>query len=169
MPTGNFSYRWIIWVTDLCFLDFVVATVCGNCSSGAGEILRASGNTSLSSPYWYLLATMRRVVNYHSSWFGQHQVESLMHLNLLSAVVLCFTMRRVVNYHSSWFGQHQVESLMHLVFRVWCKDERLLSVLGFDPEVPLGLLCCLPVCGSGFPGYSAGRGIDPAGGAPGGR
>ncbi|KZV17659.1 hypothetical protein F511_25394 [Dorcoceras hygrometricum] len=45
----------------------------------------------------------------------------------------------------------------------------LLSVLGFDPEVPLGLLCCLPICGSGFPGYSAGRGFDPAGGAPGGR
>ncbi|KZV18220.1 WAS/WASL-interacting protein family member 1-like [Dorcoceras hygrometricum] len=57
-------------------------------------------------------------------------------------------MRRVVNYHSSWVGQQQVELLMHLV--------------------PLGLLCCLPVCGSGFPGYSAGRGFDQAGGAPGG-
>ncbi|KZV17140.1 TMV resistance protein N-like [Dorcoceras hygrometricum] len=67
-------------VPDLCFLDFVVATMCGNCSSGAGEILRASGNTALSSPCWYLLATMRRVVNYHGSWFGQLQVELLMHL-----------------------------------------------------------------------------------------
>ncbi|KZV44367.1 hypothetical protein F511_40070 [Dorcoceras hygrometricum] len=43
-------------------------------------IWRASGNTALSSPCWYLLATMRRVVNYHSSWFGQQQVELLMHL-----------------------------------------------------------------------------------------
>ncbi|KZV40684.1 hypothetical protein F511_33417 [Dorcoceras hygrometricum] len=43
-------------------------------------ILRASGNTALSSPCWYLLAIMRRVVNYHSSWFGQQQVELLMHL-----------------------------------------------------------------------------------------
>ncbi|KZV52376.1 hypothetical protein F511_32599 [Dorcoceras hygrometricum] len=32
---------------------------------------RASGNTALSSPYWDLLAPMRRVVNYHSSWVGQ--------------------------------------------------------------------------------------------------
>ncbi|KZV24743.1 hypothetical protein F511_34189 [Dorcoceras hygrometricum] len=44
------------------------------------QILRASGNTALSSPCWYLLATMHRVVNYHSSWFGQQQVELLMHL-----------------------------------------------------------------------------------------
>ncbi|KZV29938.1 hypothetical protein F511_22829 [Dorcoceras hygrometricum] len=31
-----------------------------------------------------------------------------------------------------------------------------------------GCCVCLPVCCSGFPGYSAGRGFDPAGGAPGG-
>ncbi|KZV47015.1 putative protein phosphatase 2C 73 [Dorcoceras hygrometricum] len=36
---------------------------------------RASGNTALSSPCWDLLATMRRVVNYHSSWARQQQVE----------------------------------------------------------------------------------------------
>ncbi|KZV17680.1 hypothetical protein F511_18138 [Dorcoceras hygrometricum] len=54
--------------------------VCGNCSSEAGEILRASGNTTLSSPCWYLLDIMPRVVNYHSSWCGQQQVELLMHL-----------------------------------------------------------------------------------------
>ncbi|KZV38137.1 OSBP(oxysterol binding protein)-related protein 1D isoform 1 [Dorcoceras hygrometricum] len=36
---------------------------------------RASGNTALSSPCWVLLATMRRVVNYHSSWARQQQVE----------------------------------------------------------------------------------------------
>ncbi|KZV46575.1 chloroplast-targeted copper chaperone [Dorcoceras hygrometricum] len=36
---------------------------------------RTSGNTTLSSPCWDLLATMRRVVNYHSSWARQQQVE----------------------------------------------------------------------------------------------
>ncbi|KZV23246.1 L-type lectin-domain containing receptor kinase IX.1-like [Dorcoceras hygrometricum] len=36
---------------------------------------RTSGSTALSSPYWDLLATMRRVVNYHSSWARQQQVE----------------------------------------------------------------------------------------------
>ncbi|KZV18150.1 hypothetical protein F511_28967 [Dorcoceras hygrometricum] len=36
---------------------------------------RASGNTALSSPCWDFLATMRRVVNYHSSWARQRQVE----------------------------------------------------------------------------------------------
>ncbi|KZV40429.1 F-box/kelch-repeat protein [Dorcoceras hygrometricum] len=34
---------------------------------------RASGNTS--SPCWDLLAAMHRVVNYHSSWARQRQVE----------------------------------------------------------------------------------------------
>ncbi|KZV41810.1 hypothetical protein F511_31673 [Dorcoceras hygrometricum] len=36
---------------------------------------KASGNTALSSPCWDLLATMHRVVNYHSSWARQRQVE----------------------------------------------------------------------------------------------
>ncbi|KZV17280.1 hypothetical protein F511_27532 [Dorcoceras hygrometricum] len=36
---------------------------------------RASGDTALSSPCWDLLALMRRVVNYHSSWDEQRQVE----------------------------------------------------------------------------------------------
>ncbi|KZV29026.1 hypothetical protein F511_05874 [Dorcoceras hygrometricum] len=44
----------------------------------------------------------------------------------------------------------------------------LLSVLGFNPEVLWGCCVCLPVCCSVFPGYSAGRGFDPAGGVPGG-
>ncbi|KZV25035.1 hypothetical protein F511_27959 [Dorcoceras hygrometricum] len=35
--------------------------------------VRASGNTAFSSPCWE--ATMRRVVNYHSSWARQQQVE----------------------------------------------------------------------------------------------
>ncbi|KZV40147.1 hypothetical protein F511_39245 [Dorcoceras hygrometricum] len=37
--------------------------------------VRASGNTALSSSLLGLLATMRRVVNYHSSWTRQRQVE----------------------------------------------------------------------------------------------
>ncbi|KZV56268.1 hypothetical protein F511_20052 [Dorcoceras hygrometricum] len=57
-------------------------------------------------------------------------------------------------------GERQYHTLISLL---------LLSVLRFDPVVPLGLLCCLPVCGSGFSGFSAGRGFDPAGAAPGGR
>ncbi|KZV16900.1 hypothetical protein F511_35310 [Dorcoceras hygrometricum] len=40
------------------------------------EDTRASGNTALSSPCWDLLATMRRVVNYHSSWVGSHHAPS---------------------------------------------------------------------------------------------
>ncbi|KZV46740.1 cell division control protein 2 [Dorcoceras hygrometricum] len=139
---------------------------------------------------------MRRVVNYHSSWARQQQVESFDASALYCIVSPCWdllaTMLRVVNYHSSWVGQRQVELFDASGIRVWCKYERviiiflytnqwppfiadsvelfqLLSVLGFDPNVPLGLgLFCLPVCRSGFPGYSAGRGVGPAGGASGG-
>ncbi|KZV37657.1 hypothetical protein F511_30362 [Dorcoceras hygrometricum] len=78
---------------------------------------RASGDTALSSPCWDLLAAMRRVVNYHSSWARQRQVE------LLDASGnLGFTAGR-----------------------------------GFNPA-------------GGAPGggFTAGRGFNPAGGAPGG-
>ncbi|KZV22096.1 hypothetical protein F511_09109 [Dorcoceras hygrometricum] len=54
------------------------------------------------------------------------------HSNLPAGIVA--TMRRVVNYHSSWVRQQQVEL--------------------FDA--------------SGNPGSTAGRGFNPAGGAPGG-
>ncbi|KZV53437.1 hypothetical protein F511_06984 [Dorcoceras hygrometricum] len=50
-------------------------------------------------------------------------------------------MRRVVNYHNSWARQRQVELFDASGIRVWCQ---------------------------GFPGYSAGRGADPARGSPGG-
>ncbi|KZV42742.1 hypothetical protein F511_32516 [Dorcoceras hygrometricum] len=44
----------------------------------------------------------------------------------------------------------------------------LLSVLGFDPMSLWGLVVLLPVLFSGNPGVAAGRGFNPAGGAPGG-
>ncbi|KZV18783.1 hypothetical protein F511_37493 [Dorcoceras hygrometricum] len=39
---------------------------------------------------------------------------------------------------------------------------------GLTPRSLWGCCFCLPVCCSGFPGFAAGRGYDPAGGAPGG-
>ncbi|KZV18964.1 hypothetical protein F511_26978 [Dorcoceras hygrometricum] len=50
-------------------------------------------------------------------------------------------MHRVVNYHSSWARQQQVEFIDASGIRVWCQ---------------------------GNPGFTAGRGFHPAGGAPGG-
>ncbi|KZV48699.1 hypothetical protein F511_18323 [Dorcoceras hygrometricum] len=41
------------------------------------------------------------------------------------------------------------------------------SVLGFDPEVS-GDVVLFPACCTGFPGFTAGHGFDPAGGTPGG-
>ncbi|KZV17900.1 ATP-dependent caseinolytic (Clp) protease/crotonase family protein [Dorcoceras hygrometricum] len=45
------------------------------CAIVSYQDARASGDTALSSPCLDLLATMRRVVNYHSSWARQRQVE----------------------------------------------------------------------------------------------
>ncbi|KZV21529.1 putative receptor-like protein kinase [Dorcoceras hygrometricum] len=45
------------------------------CAIVSYQDARASDDTALSSPYWDLLATMCRVVNYHSSWARQRQVE----------------------------------------------------------------------------------------------
>ncbi|KZV55428.1 titin [Dorcoceras hygrometricum] len=52
------------------------------------EDARASGNTALSSPCWDLLATMRRVVNYHSSWARQRQFDVENPLVLISSGLL---------------------------------------------------------------------------------
>ncbi|KZV22861.1 hypothetical protein F511_33259 [Dorcoceras hygrometricum] len=82
------------------------------------------------------LATMRRVVNYHSSWARQRQVELFdasgnpgftavrgfnpaggapggcegerQYRTLISLLGSLATMRRVVNYHSSWVRQRQL-------------------------------------------------------------
>ncbi|KZV43184.1 hypothetical protein F511_39593 [Dorcoceras hygrometricum] len=91
-------------VKDLCCSDFVVAAVCGNYSSEAVVALhthdhfpfrccsrallllcfltRMQGRATIPHSHLPagLLALMRRVVNYHSSWVGQQQVELLMHL-----------------------------------------------------------------------------------------
>ncbi|KZV16939.1 hypothetical protein F511_18860 [Dorcoceras hygrometricum] len=159
----------------------------------------ASGNTALSSPRWYLSTTMRRVVNYHSSWFGQQHVELLMHMvfrvwckdervipvclytpvatnlssqNLLSAVVLCLNSLApcsVVAFNSC--------TILHVsrLFRWpwldlaggaqerWAKaDARfqlLVEIIAMTTDF-FGGIC--------IPGFTAGRGFNPAGGAPGG-
>ncbi|KZV31466.1 hypothetical protein F511_25285 [Dorcoceras hygrometricum] len=98
---------------------------------------RASGNTALSSPCWDFLALMRRVVNYHSSWVGQRQVERF-------------------DASGIW---------------VWCKDERPSTVVLFF----MHSICILSYAVSlavsvalRTPGFTAGRGFNPTGGAPGG-
>ncbi|KZV19105.1 formin-like protein 20 [Dorcoceras hygrometricum] len=91
---------------------------------------RASGNTALSSPCWVLLATMRRVVNYHSAWARQQQVELFDASDIRpSAVIRC---------------------LMH-------------SICILSYAFPLAISVALR-----NPGFTAGRGFNPAGGAPGG-
>ncbi|KZV23046.1 hypothetical protein F511_25060 [Dorcoceras hygrometricum] len=75
---------------------------------------------------------------------------------------------------SCWYVScdDQQRALRDFEAMTFCEQEPavgfLLSVLGFNPEVPLGCCFCLPVCCSGFPGFAAGRGYNPAGGAPGG-
>ncbi|KZV38948.1 hypothetical protein F511_41376 [Dorcoceras hygrometricum] len=62
LPTDNVA----IQISRACFVVIVAQKF---------KDARASGNTALSSPCWDLLATMRRVANYHSSWARQRQVE----------------------------------------------------------------------------------------------
>ncbi|KZV43964.1 hypothetical protein F511_29045 [Dorcoceras hygrometricum] len=98
------------------------------------------------------------------------------------------TMSRVVNYHSSWARQQQVELFdasaplwveLSVFFGVSCIAPAfysllfnsvvlLLSVLGFNPMSLRGLVCFFVALFSGNPGPTAGRGFNPAGGAPGG-
>ncbi|KZV48727.1 hypothetical protein F511_25670 [Dorcoceras hygrometricum] len=55
-----------------------------------------------------------------------------------------------------------------LIVESWIKSMELLSVLGFDPMSLRGLVCFFVVLFPGNPGSTAGRGFNPAGGAPGG-
>ncbi|KZV39305.1 myosin-9 [Dorcoceras hygrometricum] len=111
----------LLRVTDLCCSDLVVAAVCGNYSSEAGELL--------------------------------HCIRMIIPISAVVAVLCCYS-----------------------VFLPGCEDERqyftLISLLlspywGLNLRSLWGCCVCLPVCCSGFPGYSAGRVFDPAGGAPG--
>ncbi|KZV29901.1 glutamate receptor 3.4-like [Dorcoceras hygrometricum] len=76
-----------------------------------------------------ILVSCIAVVDFLPGCEGERQYRTL--ISLLGSLA---TMRRVVNYHSSWARQQQVEL--------------------FDA--------------SGNPGSTAGRGFNPAGGAPGG-
>ncbi|KZV49978.1 hypothetical protein F511_31893 [Dorcoceras hygrometricum] len=212
---------------------------------------RASDDTALSSPCWDLFATMCRVINYHSSWVGQQQVEQFLcichaiHVALLElfsrgAVLCCITTiecswrmlvelfpvlscsdldrgwrvvgplaipcnsaggaRACVDDEPLYFPRDAIGSLpkpgdvsqllfpIRLAFRllpmffvplvhlhdmihcmlyllaVFCSS----SYWGLTPMSLWGWLFCLPACYSGLPDYSAGLGVDPAGGAPGG-
>ncbi|KZV38790.1 hypothetical protein F511_26774 [Dorcoceras hygrometricum] len=71
-----------------------------------------------------LLATMRRVIKYHSSWARQRQVELFdasgcegerQYRTLISLLGLLATMRRVVNYHGHGRGNGRLSCLMHLM------------------------------------------------------
>ncbi|KZV39207.1 hypothetical protein F511_29573 [Dorcoceras hygrometricum] len=74
---------------------------------------------------------------------------------LISLLGSLATMRRVVNYHSSWARQRQVE-----LFDA--------SGIRFDLMSLWGLVRFLVCVVSENPGFTAGRGFNPAGGAPGG-
>ncbi|KZV28142.1 hypothetical protein F511_13396 [Dorcoceras hygrometricum] len=109
-------------------------------------------------PHSYLpagiVATMRRVVNYHSSRARQQQVE------LFDASAPLWVELSIVLWR-----------LMHstcIPFLVVISVVLLLSVLGFDPMSLRGLVCFFVALFSGNPGSTAGRGFNPAGGAPGG-
>ncbi|KZV22284.1 hypothetical protein F511_28305 [Dorcoceras hygrometricum] len=122
---------------------------------------RASGNTALSSPCWDLLATMRRVVNYHSSWARQRQVElfdaSAMFEFLGSLVGCSLQLLSGVSCIASAFY------LMHSFCYFSCSP-----YWGLTPCPSGAWLFSLFVLLSGNPGFTAGRGFNPAGGAPGG-
>ncbi|KZV21461.1 hypothetical protein F511_15612 [Dorcoceras hygrometricum] len=66
-------------VTDLCCSDLIVAAGVVIISQ---KLVRMRGRAAIPHSHLPagLLALMRRVVNYHSSWVGQQQVELLMHL-----------------------------------------------------------------------------------------
>ncbi|KZV41245.1 hypothetical protein F511_28660 [Dorcoceras hygrometricum] len=111
------------------------------------------------------LATMRRVVNYHSSWVRQQQVELfdasgiwvLYHGEWLITTLLSLPLLSGVSCIASTFY-----SLLFIAVVL------LLSVLGFDPMSLRGLVCFFVALFSENPGSTAGRGFNPVGGAPGG-
>ncbi|KZV52881.1 hypothetical protein F511_15030 [Dorcoceras hygrometricum] len=111
-----------------------------------------------------IVATMRRVVNYHSSWARQQQVELFGAAGKWGLVSW-----RVAHYHTvnSSRGHYSLSIFLGAMFEFLCSLV-LLSVLGFDPMSLWGLVCFFVALFSGNPGSTAGRGFNPAGGAPGG-
>ncbi|KZV22386.1 hypothetical protein F511_18533 [Dorcoceras hygrometricum] len=65
-----------------------------------------------------------------------------------------------------FFGVSCIAPAFH--FLLFISVVLLLSVLGFDPMSLRGLVCSFVALFSGNPGSTAGRGFNPAGGAPGG-
>ncbi|KZV19722.1 proline-rich family protein [Dorcoceras hygrometricum] len=153
---------------------------------------RASGNTALSSPCWDLLALMRRVVNYHSSWVGQRQVELLMHLgSQVTQLVVELTrlevpqevvrMSQLSQWSSGATTQPATTSMIALdpsgtttqptdhsasSTRVINQTSGSIWNLGFTAGRGFNPAGGAP--GGGNLGFTAGRGFNPAGGAPGG-
>ncbi|KZV43278.1 Protochlorophyllide reductase B [Dorcoceras hygrometricum] len=101
----------------------------GESSTTKHRLLHASGPHPIPPPNDPNLVSCITVVDFLPGCEGERQYRTL--ISLLGSLA---TMRRVVNYHSSWARKQQVEL--------------------FDA--------------SGNPGSTAGRGFNPAGGAPGG-
>ncbi|KZV22050.1 u-box domain/leucine-rich repeat protein [Dorcoceras hygrometricum] len=98
------------------------------------------------------LATMHRVVNYHSSWARQRQVDLFDASGIRPSVVVPFFM-------------HSICILSSLFIAVYSCS----PYWGLTPMSLWGLACFVCLClFSGIPGFTAGRGFNPAGGAPGG-
>ncbi|KZV53156.1 hypothetical protein F511_19010 [Dorcoceras hygrometricum] len=96
-----------------------------------------------------LLATMRRVVNYHSSWARQRKVELFDASGIRpSAVISCIA--------SAFYLMHS--------FSYFCCS----PYWGLTPCSSGAWLFSLLVLFLGNPGFAAGHGFNPAGGAPGG-
>ncbi|KZV53934.1 Pentatricopeptide repeat-containing protein [Dorcoceras hygrometricum] len=74
----------------------------------------------------------------------------------------------IVGEISRWFLRLLVEPDLLGILVVIVAQYKLLSVLGFDPMSLQGLVCFFVALFSGNPGSTAGRGFNPAGGAPGG-
>ncbi|KZV54286.1 TMV resistance protein N-like [Dorcoceras hygrometricum] len=172
-----------------CFVSRCIAVV-------SYQDARASGNTALSSPCWVLLATMRLVVNYHSSWARQRHVElfdasGIRGIQVLQLVVvltqLAVPQEVGTRYNTVRTLQKPLQRLHLCVQRIELhkklyQEQKLAAVNSVhksrmktkqcemhnknrDDNELSALKKHFPVC---YHGFSAGRGVDPAGNAPGG-
>ncbi|KZV29680.1 hypothetical protein F511_08391 [Dorcoceras hygrometricum] len=107
----------------------------------------------------------------YSSEAGEllHCIRMIISLSIVVSVLCCCSV-----FLLGCEGERQYRTLISLL--VWCKDERVIPVCLYTHQWPLTILhrtCCqllnsLPPFLGGFPGFAAGRGYDPAGGASGG-